>query len=41
MKKENIIWYDRKRLWCGLPEGDARGQRHAEADLDAFEGHEN
>lgn len=19
MKKENMIWYDRKRLWCGLP----------------------
>lgn len=19
MKKENLIWYDRKRLWCGLP----------------------
>lgn len=19
MKKESMIWYDRKRLWCGLP----------------------
>lgn len=19
MKKDNLIWYDRKRLWCGLP----------------------
>lgn len=19
MNKENMIWYDRKRLWCGLP----------------------
>lgn len=19
MKKENLIWYERKRLWCGLP----------------------